>query len=451
MRVQPSIVVGVLLVTVLTGVASAQTTHRPSRPYRGLFGGGATPDPQRIRTDFTLTASAGGGYDDYLTPEGSSPGASGESRQSGLVGSTDALLNYFHGRATKFVSIDGHSFSNAYSGLNPTVGGEARIRLVDTLGRRSQLSVSQDVTYRPLFILGAFDSLNPDVPVEDLPDATGHPGLTEQRSISNSTALNLESRWSTHHRTGVNYSFSQRRYIDSFGYDGRTHLASGRHDWVFARRFSLQSSYRFSDTLLTQDDGLRTPLTENTVDVGFSYARRLSRTREIQLSGGGGATHVDTLNPVDRAPSAYWLPSARGQVRMEIGRSWSIAADYDHDVNVLQGISLQTFAASTASVRTDGTIGRHIESSFSAAFSTGRAGQPEESGKYSSYGGTAQVRYAFSRSIALSLTYDYYNYRVEGLSDLPTGLPAQYDRNTIRLGLTFWLPFYGTYLHQPGR
>ncbi len=58
-----------LTVLVVCGVASdtnAQTVQRPSRPYRGLFGGGPTPDPNRSRQELTLSGNLSVGYDTWL-------------------------------------------------------------------------------------------------------------------------------------------------------------------------------------------------------------------------------------------------------------------------------------------------------------------------------------------------------------------------------------------------
>ncbi len=73
--------------------------------------------------------------------------------------------------------------------------------------------------------------------------------------------------------------------------------------------------------------------------------------------------------------------------------------------------------------------------------SDGRTGGVENNpGTFAVYGGMAQFRYAFARCCAASLNYDYYYYKLDSVSVIPTGLPPQYDRNAVMVGVTFWLP-----------
>ena len=91
-------------------------------------------------------------------------------------------------------------------------------------------------------------------------------------------------------------------------------------------------------------------MTNQTIDFSFSYDRRLSPTRQLQITGGGGATHVSTLNAVDHSNLWYWMPSGSGSFSWDVGRSWSLAGDYSRSANVLQGVSLTTFATDSAIV-----------------------------------------------------------------------------------------------------
>ena len=46
------------------------------------------------------------------------------------------------------------------------------------------------------------------------------------------------------------------------------------------------------------------------------------------------------------------------------------------------------------------------------------------------------------RNLAAVLGYSYYRYRFTD-TVLPVGLPSEFDRNAIRVGLTYTLPIYG--------
>ena len=58
----------VVCVCAVAADASAQMVQRPARPYRGLFGGGPTTDPNRTRSELTFTGSVLVGHDTWLSP-----------------------------------------------------------------------------------------------------------------------------------------------------------------------------------------------------------------------------------------------------------------------------------------------------------------------------------------------------------------------------------------------
>src|SRR5687768_6788129 len=102
-----------LVVCLGSTTAEAQTMQRPSRPYRGLFGGGPPPDPSRNRQELTLNASMLGGYDEYLGSEGpTGPNATVRDTYSGFF---ETGLGYFAGKETRSLSATATAFSNAYS------------------------------------------------------------------------------------------------------------------------------------------------------------------------------------------------------------------------------------------------------------------------------------------------------------------------------------------------
>ena len=59
------------------------------------------------------------------------------------------------------------------------------------------------------------------------------------------------------------------------------------------------------------------------------------------------------------------------------------------------------------------------------------------------YGAGTQLRVALNGTMAATVAYYYYKHRYSNLSALPTGFPAEYDRNAVRFGLTVWVPLAG--------
>jgi hypothetical protein len=312
--------------------------------------------------------------------------------------------------------------------------------------------VSQSLAYEPTFILGAFSALAADVPPSVLPETgTGvGNGLIEQSSWSAATTVNTSRQWSPRQTSTAIVGYSQRTYLDTVGFDSTNWNAQVAHTSTVSRAVAVGATYRYTSTEMVQPLGGSLPLSDHTMEGSVTYTKRLSATRQLVFGGGGGATFVQTELLPDRAPLQYWMPTALGRVNLDFGRSWSVATDYRHTVSTLQGVSVASFPGHAVSVRTDGTIGRAVEVAFSAAFANGASGGVDDGGSYNAYSGSAQMRYAIARCCAATFQYDYYHYKLTEFTDLPLGLPPEYDRRAIRVGFTLWLPLYGVYAGPEG-
>jgi hypothetical protein len=439
-----------LVVCTLPAIAEAQqVVQRPTRPYRGLFGGARPPDPNRVHQELTLNSSGLFGYDDYLTP--GSQGQSGEidPGQPGVSGGTalvDAQLQYWVGKATTFFSTDFRTRWTGYGGVDadPTLGADLAVSAQTQAGRRNVVQFNQTLSFEPSLVLAAFQPLAEDIGSTALPESGVGSGFVGQRSRSNNTSANLEHRWSAKHATSAGASYFQRTYLDELGYDSNALSADVQHTTNVNRSSTFGGSYSYSDSEFQDPSGFLVPLTEHTASAEAGYRRRLSRTRQMEISGGMGATFVKTVNAGDYVPQSYWTPAAHALFRYDIGRSWALGADYRRAVNVLQGVSLETFATNAFNISADGVVGQRIEMAFSTALSMGSTTVGEDFGRYEAYSGSAQLRYALARNIAVSTVYDYYYYRLRDVAR-PLGLPPEYDRNAVRVGVTVWLPLLGSF------
>jgi hypothetical protein len=393
----------------------------------------------------SLTGNLMMGYDTWLSPSGS-PSQSTEERQSGTALTGEAALRYFRGRTQRSISFDGRASMNGYSGIDAeaTLGGAMTFTAGTNLGRVTHLRFSQDVDYVPTLVLGApeLTSLDLTAPVPDV--AAVSSGYLDQRSWSSNSVVNLDRRWTSRQTTLVAAAYSSLTYLDDLGADTRTRFANLIHSWSVSRTSSLRGLYSISDADL-ESGGVATPMTNQTIDFSFSYDRRLSPTRQLQITGGGGATHVSTLNAVDHSNLSYWMPSGSGSFSWDVGRSWSLAGDYSRSANVLQGVSLTTFATDSASTSVSGLVNSRIETSFSATYSNGHSGGADTTGRFENYSGSMQLLYAISRCCAMALNYDYFVYRFQNVPDLPSQFPPSFDRQAVWVGFSIWLPLYGTY------
>jgi hypothetical protein len=432
--------------------AVAQIIERPARPFRGLFGGGPPPDPNRTRQELTLTSSLFAGYDDVLAPGGSHP--TGETPVSGYTGYADVALQYWKGRTNRSFEVQGRGYGNAYTnlGLNPSFGGNVWIQGKTPIGRRNQLHASQTVSYDPFFAPGTgplIGDLAPEVPAETV---STH-GLTEHPSWTAETILSMTREFTPRRSLTAHYEFNRQNYIGLGGIDNLSHAVQASYESAVSRTVSIRASYGFSRTTFEEDPGPDRPLTDHSVDLGATYERRLSRTRQVTFSGGGGAAYVDTVSTVTQQPIAYWTPSGHAGVGLDLGRSWLFSLDYRRGVSVLDGISLEAFITDSAGISLGGYLGPRVLTTLSGDYSNGAAGAGG-AGRYRSLDFNAQLEFAVTRWCAAVVLYNYYDYRLHDVTDLEPGVPESFDRNAVRVGVTFWLPLHGSYTTpsrpQPG-
>ena len=104
-----------VLLAATAAVSEAQILDRPSRPFRGVFGGAEVPNPNRTRSELTFFADLLGGYDSNLAPEGSVPAQTNTIPASGFTGLADLVLRYWHGQAARTSKSRGEGTSRPTS------------------------------------------------------------------------------------------------------------------------------------------------------------------------------------------------------------------------------------------------------------------------------------------------------------------------------------------------
>ena len=140
----------------------------------------------------------------------------------------------------------------------------------------------------------------------------------------------------------------------------------------------------------------------------------------------------------------YLAPSVFGRARLDLGRTWSVSADAHRDVTVLEGVTQQSFLTDIGSLWLGGSVGESWVVVLSGSFSRG-AGHESELGSFEAITGRAQLQYAFASCCTVLAAYSYYSHLLRDLSDLAPGFPSRAERNSVRVGMTFWLPIYGRF------
>lgn len=444
----PALTAGILAgVLAFAAGAAAQVQERPAREGgAGVFGGGQAPAPAptstRTQQSLSLTVSALGSYDDRSRAEqqpGLEPQLEPLSQDSS--GFVDASLRYRLGNVRHWFTANGAAFLTAYEAERALAGGELRASGMTSLGRRNRVDVSQAYRDAPFMTLAGFGDLvlmAPDV----LPDSDPTLAVHRQPSRTATTTASFAREWTTRQSTSFGYGFSRTDYPqDSLGFDTRSHSLNLQHTWQVRRSIGLLAGYDRSRSRYVGHAG-HSPMTQSAT-VGVDYVRRLSRTRQIAFGGDAGAAQVEVITSDSDEVRRRWTPSGGGHVRVDIGRSWAVTADYSRSATVLHQAALQTFYSDAMVVNTGGLIGRRLDVTVTGSFARGRApGATTDLGRYETRTAAAQLRWALSRSVATMIAYTFHDYRIRNVTVLE-GFPVQSRLSGLRVGVSYWTPLFG--------
>jgi hypothetical protein len=444
MRKAPTTALAVVLLIAGSRAAGAQVIQPPPRSTGGLFGGRQPADPNRTTQQLDFTLDLLGGYDDSISPDGPTSTADPLApRQSGTTATISGALEYQRGKARSGFEASVRSVVATYQSIDvePMIGARGHVRGFAQFFERMTVNVYGDADYRPTFMFGTFGtSTSPDAAPPQ--DPTG--GVTELRTVNGGGGADATYDWNVRNHTSGGYLFSRTRSFSPANMDVADRTAHVGHSWNMLRNFLIDASLSFTQQTTEQTTGESQSLDTQTASLGIELRVPISRSRRMTFSVNGGATRVQTLSAVNQAPLEYTTPSGSGSVRMDIGRTWAVSGDVSRTVNMLEGVTPQSFITTAATVWAGGSLGQRAILSLNGTYSDGGS-QPGEIGTFDSMGGTAQLEYRVSRCCTVVTSYGYYQHQLQQVANLPDGFPRSIENNSIRLGLTFWLPLYGTF------
>lgn len=432
----------VVLVAGVASLASAQGVAGPPGSVGGLFGGHQPPDPNRSTQRLDVSFDVSGGYDDNV--EGL--GVEGSAAAAGYASTADARVRYWRGRAARFFETSGRTFINHQTAVTETlVGGDALVRGGFELGRRNQMTAGLTVTYDPGFVGGISEFVVEDPSdTVDLPDLSVPQGIVEQRWLATAGAVTLQRSWTTRQIMDINFQATERRPIVGAGFDSSSQNASVVHTWNFRPNAGLLFSYSYDGTHQS-DEGLDIPtLRTQQADAGIRMERRLSPIRTLMVTFTGGAAFTSRAGNETVGPLDFVEPTASGVLRVGLTRRWFLVAEGNRSVTALEGVTPEPFATDAATLRLEVVTSPRFNYSVGGTYTQGSV-LGGDTGSFEATAFTAQMQYGIARCCGVFSNYTYYNHRLEDLSTLPEGFPARYDRHSIRVGLTVWLPLYGTF------
>ncbi|MBI1875763.1 MAG: hypothetical protein HYS05_18000 [Acidobacteria bacterium] len=167
------------------------------------------------------------------------------------------------------------------------------------------------------------------------------------------------------------------------------------------------------------------------VDLGIEYSRPLSKTRRASVVVSSGAAVIEM--GTDR----MYRMTANGSFKYDTPDRWALQIDYDRGVQVIEGFTQPIFSDGVMA-RLSGLFGPRIEASFEIGGAIGQIGQPGR--RYHNFQGAAQMRYAFTKYMAVEVQGLSYQYEFDPSSTPVEFIPRAMDRRGGRVSLVFWLP-----------
>jgi hypothetical protein len=306
----------------------------------------------------------------------------------------------------------------------------ANLGLSGSLGRRTSFSLSGGASYSPYYGFGVFPGLIASETPGEISAGGADRALFLQPSYAYTAGGGLSRRLTQHSTLLGDYTF---RHVDYRG--GRLplndHLVSLRLTSARSRALSVRLGYTFhqGDLGISALDVGRT----RSHDFDFGFDRTLGQAGRSSFGLGLGPSIIDA------SQQRYYQASGSAYLAHAIGRSWSLRADYRRGLQFVEGFA-RPFFVDSASISTRGLIGPRVELQGSGGYSSGQLGLGAAGQNFGTYTGTAGVRFALARYLALYSDYLFYHYLFNEGMVLPPGVSPGLNRNGIRAGVTVWVP-----------
>jgi hypothetical protein len=426
-----------LLAMLVVCRTDAQVIEGRPRPTVGPFAERVQGGRNRPGQVLLLTLNVGGGYDESLDPlDQLGPVDRFTLPDSGYAIAASARVDYRKGTLTKYFTTFGRVYhTRAETAAGQPIGGNADVEFGVPIGRKNGFTAGAGASYVPTYLFNAYTPLEAQLP-EGTPAPVQGPtqGITEQRWIASQAFAGLFRNWTPRQRTMVQYESSRRETTQGLSQETRTQYGSVRHQWSPLQSLQLQFGYKYGDFRVDQVLS-GAPLHSHTADGSVRLIRRMSPTRNMSFSFGGGVTSAETVSSLQVVSSTSALPTAFGGMQVDLNRTWSVGVDLRRDVTTLDSLAPQAYATNAVAGRVGGMIGNRTELAFSWSSSYGSA----DTGSFETRTGIGQVQYMLMRSAAVFAAYTYYQHRLENIALIQAELPRRYTLSSIRFGVTLWL------------
>ena len=421
------------LVAPASAFAQSSTSLAP-RGNGGAFGGSSS---STSRDQLDLTASFIGAFDSEAAPELRARRSQHSLHSGGSSSMFTGGADYERRRGRWEVAAQGQSAFQYYPQLHRVVvlTHAAAIGATVRMARRSTFEISQTADYSPSYFYRLFPTVVPPSP-GDVASAPPDYRVDESRSFANSSRATVSLGNVRTNRIGATIERQAATFSagtlrpDLETVAGRAGFSRG-----LGRTATLSAEYEQRRGHF----GYAGRGMEHRLRIGASISPALSTSRRAQLSG----SVSPSLTNFESVPGSEEPTPRRHRLEAEASalypflRSWSLGTSYSRSTDYV-ALFRQPVFRDAGRVEAAGLVTRRVDVMIAAGYANGASAVSLDGSRFHTYTGSVRARYAFGRPFAVYAEYLYYHYNLRGQAALAPDVPAVFEQQGIRAGITVW-------------
>lgn len=414
------------------------------RPYDALFGGAVVEEEPSNGLRFN--ASVFEAWDENLLAEFAPPNVTSALTVSGVYTNVLGDLNYT--RRTSRLQLAANTGANAryYTSINAFAAndyhGGAGVSFRPTAA--ITIAANQSLSYAPVFLFGLFADVLPR-PLGSVSSPDSAFAVNDDRALTSSSSVEFEQRLTAQSLVEVKGSYMRSHFtvVTPRGTDLLMGEASSEYRYHLTQDSDLRLGYAYRQASFrgTEPFGLRPQQpAEHNIHVGVGFHPALSDRRRTILTFEGGTSLVNSALSTD-------VFQTRRQLRLvgdaaiahQMGQTWLVVGALKRGTGFVQGLSAPVFT-DAVSMTTTGFFNRRTDFLASVGYTNGEPSLVGSFVNFSTTTANARVRVALTPRWAFISEYVFYYYDFSRVLPLAAGLDPRVKRNTLRAGITLWLP-----------
>jgi hypothetical protein len=341
------------------------------------------------------------------------------------------------------IAATGTSALRYYAELDSigTVSHTVAVGMNADLGGRTKLMVNQMAAYSPSYLYGVFPQdgvtevgdVIPSAPEYDVSNSESYSygttltltrGLSRRNSISAMGELQYtDFARSTALRRDVNFQRAGLTFVRTMG----------RHS-TMRIGYDYRTGQFGYDPFAGTEAGARS--SENIIQVGAEYTRPISATRRMVVGFNLGSTAIDRPG----AGRSYRF-LGEGTANLQFARMWQGVANFQRTLEYVPGFTTPLFLTGVNG-RIEGRVSRRLTVVTSSGYSSGESAIPGDTLTFRTYTASARLQQDLTRTLAAYVEYLYYFYDIQGTTQHTPFLLPTMERNSVRVGVTLWVPAF---------